>query len=79
MDAPAGFTQEEGHIGFLHLPSAVLTSIFIARRIQPSPSLVDREIECGVPTNYLFPTCWACDLKIKGILFSITTHTAKND
>ena len=25
VDAPAGVTQEEGHTGFLHLPSAVLT------------------------------------------------------
>ena len=24
VDAPAGVTQEEGHTGFLHLPSAVL-------------------------------------------------------
>ena len=31
----AGVTQEEGHTGFLHLPSAVLASIFLARRIQP--------------------------------------------
>ena len=38
--------------GFLHLPSAVLIAlIFIARRIQPSLSLVDREVEFCVPTN----------------------------
>ena len=34
LDAPAGVTQREGHTGFLHLPSAVLTLIFLARRIQ---------------------------------------------
>ena len=34
--APTGVTQEEGHTGFLHLPSAVLAFTFIARRIQPS-------------------------------------------
>ena len=34
VDAPAGVTQEEGYTGFLHLPSAVLTLIFLARRIQ---------------------------------------------
>ena len=34
VDAPAGVTQREGHTGFLHLPSAVLTLIFLARRIQ---------------------------------------------
>ena len=45
VDAPAGVTQEGDHTGFLiHLPSAVLALIFIARRIQPSPSLVDREV-----------------------------------
>ena len=33
VNAPAGVTQEEGHTGFLHLPSAVLAFIFIARRI----------------------------------------------
>ena len=51
VDAPTGVTQEEGHTEFLHLPSAVLALIFIARRIQPSLSLVDREVEFYVPTN----------------------------
>ena len=46
MDVPAGVTQEEGHTGFLiHLPSAVRALIFVARRIQPFLSLVDREVE----------------------------------
>ena len=45
MDAPAGVTQEEDRTGFLHLPSAVLALIFLARRIQPSLSLVGREVE----------------------------------
>ena len=45
MDVPAGVTQEEGHAGFLiHLPSAVLALIFLARRIQPFVSLVNREV-----------------------------------
>ena len=36
VDVPAGVTQKEGHTGFLiHLPSAVLALIFLARRIQP--------------------------------------------
>ena len=36
MDVPAVVTQEECHTGFLiHLPSAVLALIFLARRIQP--------------------------------------------
>ena len=46
MDVPAGVTQEEGHTGFLiHLLSAVHALIFLARRIQPFFSLVDREVE----------------------------------
>ena len=36
----------EGHTGFLiHLSSAVRALIFVARRIQPFLSLVDREVE----------------------------------
>ena len=43
VDAPAGVTHEEGHAGFPHLlPSAVLALVLIARRSQPSLSLVDR-------------------------------------
>ena len=46
LDVPAGVTQEEGHTGFLlHLLSAVHALIFLARRIQPFFSLVDREVE----------------------------------
>ena len=45
VDVPTGVTQEEGHTGFLHLPSVVLALIFLARRIQPFISLVDREVE----------------------------------
>ena len=50
LDVPAGVTQEEGHTGFfIHLLSAVRASIFLARRIQPFLSLVDREVEfCGL-------------------------------
>ena len=44
-EVPAGVTQEEGRSGFLRLPSAVLALIFLARRIQPFLSLVDREVE----------------------------------
>ena len=45
VDVPAGVTQEEGHTRFRHLHSAVLCLIFLARRIQPFLSLVDREVE----------------------------------
>ena len=52
LDVPAGVTQEEGHTGFLiHLPSAVRALIFVARRVQPFLSLVDREVEFCVLTN----------------------------
>ena len=51
LDVPAGVTQEEGHTGFLiHLPFAVRAFIFLARRIQPFLSLVDREVEFCVLT-----------------------------
>ena len=51
QNVPAGVTQEEGHTGFLiHLPSAVRALIFLARRIQPFLSLVDREVEFCVLT-----------------------------
>ena len=60
VDVPAGATQEEGHTGFLiHLPSAVLALIFLARRIQPFLSLVDREVEFCVLTIQSSSTCWA--------------------
>ena len=51
VDVPAGVTQEEGHTVFFHLPSAVLALFFLARRIQPFRSLVDREVEFCVLTN----------------------------
>ena len=51
LDVLAGVTQEEGHTGFLiHLLSAVRALIFLARRIQPFISLVDREVEFCVLT-----------------------------
>ena len=46
LDVPAGVTQEEGQTEFIiHLLSAVRALIFLARRIQPFLSLVDREVE----------------------------------
>ena len=51
LDIPAGVTQEKGHTGFLiHLLSAVRALIFLARRVQPFLSLVDREVEFCVLT-----------------------------
>ena len=54
VDAPAGVTQEKGHTEFLIrlLPSPVHALIFIARRIEPLLSLVDREVEFCVLTIY---------------------------
>ena len=44
-------TKEEGHTGFLiYLLSAVRALIFLATRIQPFLSLVDREVEFCVLT-----------------------------
>ena len=48
VDAPAGVTQEKGHTGFLHLPSAGLPLTLIATRIQRSFFLVGREVELVV-------------------------------
>ena len=50
-DVPAGVTQEEGHTGFLHLPSVVLALILLARTIQSFLSLVKREVEIFVQTS----------------------------
>ena len=51
MDVPAGVTQEEGSTGFsIYLLSAVLALTFLARRIQPFLSLVDRQVESCVLT-----------------------------
>ena len=60
MDIPAGVTQEESHTEFLiHLLSAVRALIFLARRIQPFLSLVDREVEFCVLAIQSFSTRWA--------------------
>ena len=51
LDVPVGVTQEEGYTGFvIHLLSAVRAFIFLARRIQPFLSLVDRDVEFCVLT-----------------------------
>ena len=53
LDIPAGVTQEEGRTGFLiHLPSAVCAFIFLARRIPPFLSLVDREVALRKNPSY---------------------------
>ena len=52
LDVPAGVTEEEVHTGFIvRLLSAVRALIFLARRIQPFLSLVDREVEFCVQKN----------------------------
>ena len=52
VDVPAGVTQKEGHTGFLiYLSFAVLVLTFLARRIQPFLSLVDRDVEFCVLTK----------------------------
>ena len=81
VDVSAGVTQE-GHTGFLiHLPSAVLALIFIARRIQPFLSLVDREVEFRVLTGQLFSTCWAflgkIPVRVTAPRFELTSQRQK--
>ena len=81
MDVSAGVTQE-GHTGFLiHLPSAALALIFIARRIQPFLSLVDREVEFRVLTGQLFSTCWAflgkIPVRVTAPRFELTSQRQK--
>ena len=66
-DVPAGVTQEEGHTGFCtHLLSGVRVLIFLARRIQPFFSLVDREVEflCTNDSIVLWPVLSTCPLHI---------------
>ena len=63
VDAPA-VKQEEGRTGFLHLPSAVLALLFIARTIQLSFSLVDREVVFCVCVCVFFPSI--LDIKFVG-------------
>ena len=52
LDVPVGVTQEEGH-------AAVRAFVFLARRIQPFLSLVDREVEFCVLTISSSSTRWA--------------------
>ena len=60
LDVPAGLTQEEGHTGFfIHLLSAVRALIFLARRIQPFLSLVDREVDFLCTNDLIVSTRWA--------------------
>ena len=67
LDVPAGVTQEKAHTGFLiHLLSAVRALIFLARRIQPFLSLVDREVEFLCTNDLIVLTRWA----FLGLVFS---------
>ena len=54
MDIPAGATQEEGQTGCLNLPSAGLSLIFLARRIELFLSLVDRIINRSPLVGHFF-------------------------
>ena len=50
MCIPAGVTQEEGHTEYIHLHSAVLALIFLAKIFHPFLSLIDRKVEFRVLT-----------------------------
>ena len=58
VDVLARVTQEEGHTGFLHLPSVVLALIFLARRMQPFLSLVDRESRILCTNDFIVLHLW---------------------
>ena len=77
VDVPAGVTQEKGHTGFLiRLPSAVLSLIFIARRIRPSLSLVRREDEFCVPSRVAeVITVYSCSKSILPEVCKLPNHT----
>ena len=69
MDVPAGVTQKEGNTGFsILLLSAVLALIFLARRIQPFLSLVDREVEFCVLTILILIDRILCDVKFQPLV-----------
>ena len=71
LDLLAGVTQEEGNTGFsIHLLSAVLAFIFLARRIQPFLSLVDREVELLCTNDLIVP-------HPLGILFSFFSFSVR--
>ena len=50
VDVPAEVTHKEVHTGFLHFPPSVFALVFLARRVQPFFSLVDRDVEFCVLT-----------------------------
>ena len=78
LDVPARVTQEEGHTGFLiHLPSAVRAFIFLARRIHPFLSLVDREVEFCVVVVVVYLTL-TDPLRIQSWLQDIRNQTKSN-
>ena len=53
VNESAGVTTEEGHTGILiHLASPMLAYFFLARRIQPPLSLVDRDVQFCILTIY---------------------------
>ena len=67
LDVPAGVTGGSSH-RISHPPSSFCGAClyFLARRIQPFLSLVDREVELCVLTN----TCWAFFCFISYVFFS---------
>ena len=78
MDAPAGVTQEEGHTRFLiRLPSAVLALFFLAIRIQPFLSLVDREVEFCVLLVWHFFMRKKIPVRVTTPRFELTSQRQK--
>ena len=81
VDVPAGVTQEEGHTEVLHLPSAVLAFLFIARRIQPSPPFPSSTVK----SSFVYPRTNRSALHLLGIillfllLFFVSMRTSNNN
>ena len=71
VEVPAGVRQE-GTTGFLHLPSAELALIFLARRIQPFLSLVDREVELSCTNDLIV-------LDLMGIFYFVRKNPSSCD
>ena len=79
-----GHTERRSH-RIYHPPSfcTVLALIFIARRIQPFRSLVDREVEFCLLTILLFSICWTfilfyfCEEKFQLPGFELQSHRVR--
>ena len=72
-----GHTGGSSHRIFIHLPSAVRVLLFLARRIQPFLSLVDREVDF-LCSNDISTRCFCfvlfCFFSEKNLVYRDRTH-----